>query len=127
MAPGFTVEFLTGALSNRKTAIKAALLQQAVFAGVGNWIADEVLYQTRISPRRSCTDLTPKDIRSLHRTLLRILHRAIEAEADAARFPDTWLFHHRWGKKAETTARGENIRFDTIGGRTTAWVPERQH
>jgi formamidopyrimidine-DNA glycosylase len=46
---------------------------------------------------------------------------------DSDRYPRTWLFHHRWGKNAfATTARGERIRHDTIGGRTTAWVPTRQ-
>ncbi|KAL8226130.1 hypothetical protein R6Q57_018687 [Mikania cordata] len=33
------------ALSKKKTAIKALLLNQSFISGVGNWIADEVLYQ----------------------------------------------------------------------------------
>lgn len=32
----------------RKVPVKSLLLDQAVFAGVGNWIADEILYQARI-------------------------------------------------------------------------------
>ena len=48
-------------------------------------------------------------------------------EADDTRVPKTWLFHHRWGKTdGATTGKGEAIAFDTIGGRTTAWVPDRQ-
>jgi formamidopyrimidine-DNA glycosylase len=33
-------------------AAETVLLDQSLFAGVGNWIADEVLYQARLSPRR---------------------------------------------------------------------------
>jgi len=122
----FTIPFLIQALAKRKSPIKAVLLNQALFAGVGNWIADEVLYQTNISPLRACTDLSEAEVRHLHRTLLRILRKAIDVEADSSRFPKSWLFHHRWGKKAEQTSRGERIQFDTVGGRTTAWVPDRQ-
>jgi formamidopyrimidine-DNA glycosylase len=52
---------------------------------------------------------------------------AVAARADSDRFPKRWLFHHRWGRDAAAmTARGEKIRHDTIGGRTTAWVPSVQ-
>ena len=108
------------------TPIKAALLNQKLFAGVGNWIADEVLYQIKLSPHRFCNSLTDSEVKHLRTTLLRILRKAVEVEADATRFPKTWLFHHRWGKQAETDAQGEALRFDTVGGRTTAWVPSRQ-
>jgi formamidopyrimidine-DNA glycosylase len=47
--------------------------------------------------------------------------------ADSDRFPATWLFHSRWGRRAGAlTARAEAIVHETIGGRTTAWVPTRQ-
>ena len=39
-------------LAGRSAPIKALLLDQSFAAGVGNWIADEVLYQARIAPRR---------------------------------------------------------------------------
>jgi formamidopyrimidine-DNA glycosylase len=126
LSDAFTCPNLQNLLSKRKAPIKAVLLDQAVFAGVGNWIADEVLYQSNISPHRPCSSLTSKEVQTLHRTLLRILKKAVAVDADASRFPKTWLFHHRWGKKAETTSIGETLQFDQVGGRTTAWVPERQ-
>lgn len=124
--PQFSPEWLYTRLHHRKSTLKGALLNQTLFAGVGNWIADEVLYQSRLAPARRCRDLDEHHVRRLHRALKHILHTAVEAEADAARFPRTWLFHHRWGQKAQTTARGEPIVFEQIGGRTTAWVPSRQ-
>jgi formamidopyrimidine-DNA glycosylase len=39
-------------LTARASPIKAVLLDQSFAAGVGNWIADEVLYQARIAPNR---------------------------------------------------------------------------
>ena len=39
-----------------------------------------------------------------------------------------WLFHRRWGRNPRAMTRaGERIRHITVGGRTTAWVPTRQH
>jgi formamidopyrimidine-DNA glycosylase len=117
---------LAEAFAGKKRPIKSTLLDQRLFAGVGNWIADEVLYQARLSPHRPCGGLKKGELTTLLRTLHRILEKAVDVGADDSRFPKTWLFHHRWGKLAEQTARGERIVFETIGGRTCAWVPERQ-
>ena len=110
----------------KKQPVKNMLLDQKNFAGVGNWIADEVLYQTKLNPFTPCSKLTNDQIGLLINRLKDIIALAVEVEADDTRFPQDWLFHHRWGKKAEKTGCGEKIRFDTIGGRTCAWVPERQ-
>jgi formamidopyrimidine-DNA glycosylase len=114
-------------LGRRHAPIKAVLLDQELFAGVGNWIADEVLYQSGIRPDRPASSLRPAEVRRLRSRLLSIVRRAVAVEADSDRFPRTWLFHHRWGKNAlARTSRGEKIVHATIGGRTTAWVPTRQ-
>jgi len=114
-------------LSGRTAPIKAVLLDQSFAAGVGNWIADEVLYQARLRPQRRASDLEPAEIRRLRIVLQRVIRKAVEVDADKERFPATWLFHHRWGRNSEAkTARGEPIVHDTIAGRTTAWVPTVQ-
>ena len=46
----------------RAAPVKAVLLDQSFSAGVGNWIADEVLYQARIDPRRRTNALTRAEI-----------------------------------------------------------------
>jgi formamidopyrimidine-DNA glycosylase len=120
------LSFYREALAGRRAPIKSVLLDQTVFAGVGNWIADEVLYQARIAPRTSAADLDTRQIRVLRDKLQAILTLAVDVGADDTQFPKTWLFHHRWGKQAERTGRGEAIVFETIGGRTAAWVPSRQ-
>ena len=114
-------------LERRHAAIKSVLLDQSLFAGVGNWIADEVLYQARIDPRRPASSLTAIEIGRLRARLRAVVRRAVEVDADAERFPRSWLFHHRWGRaKGARTATGEPIAHLTVGGRTTAWVPSRQ-
>lgn len=122
-----TADELQRLLDRRKAPLKAVLLDQSLFAGVGNWIADEVLYQARLRPDRRADGLRPEETARLRTRLLGIVRRAVALDADSDRFPRSWLFHRRWGKDAEArTARGERITHATIGGRTTAWVPSRQ-
>jgi formamidopyrimidine-DNA glycosylase len=114
-------------LARRNAPTKAVLLDQSVFAGVGNWVADEVLFQARIAPQRPASSLTVPEARALRTALLRVVQKAVAVGADDAKFPRAWLFHHRWGKNAAAlTSRGDRIVHETIGGRTTAWVPKRQ-
>ena len=114
-------------LSRRSALIKALLLDQSFAAGVGNWIADEVLYQARIDPRRRAHELARHEIDRLRRRLKSVIEKAVAVDARKDRFPKTWLFHYRWGKNdAAVTARGEKIEHITLAGRTTAWVPEVQ-
>jgi len=111
-------------LRGREACVKGALLDQSFAAGVGNWIADEVLYQARVDPRRRASSLSAAEARRVRAVLLRVVRRAVDVDADKTRFPRTWLFHRRWGRKAGArTARREPIRFLTVAGRTTAFVP----
>lgn len=118
---------LAGHLARRKAPLKAVLLDQSLFAGVGNWVADEVLYQARLSPRRPASSLSVAEVRRLRDKLHDVIARAVAVGADSDRFPPTWLFHARWGRRVGAiTARAEAIVHETIGGRTAAWVPSRQ-
>lgn len=114
-------------LRRRSGTLKGVLLNQGFAAGVGNWIADEVLYQAGLDPRRKVGSLDEAEVRRLRAKLRHVISSAVKVDARKDAFPRTWLFHHRWGKDAEAvTARGEKIRHDTVAGRTTAWVPSRQ-
>jgi formamidopyrimidine-DNA glycosylase len=119
---------LAAILAKRRAPIKAVLLDQGLFAGVGNWIADEVLYQAKLSPHRLASSLAAAEVSRLRAKILDVCKRAVDVSADYRRFPRGWLFHDRWGKVkgAVTSHRRLAIRHDTVGGRTTAWVPERQ-
>jgi len=111
-------------LAARSAVIKALLLDQSFAAGVGNWIADEVLYQARIDPRRRADSLSEAEAKLVRQRLKSVVERAVAVDADKERFPRAWLFHRRWGKDGDAkTARGDRIVHITVGGRTTAWVP----
>ena len=118
-------------LSNKSGTIKALLLDQAALvSGVGNWIADEVLFQAGIHPEAVCRTLSDEQTGRLHAALLHVVRTAVAANADGGKFPDTWLFHYRWRKGAAggkvPGADGGPISFITVGGRTSAVVLARQ-
>jgi formamidopyrimidine-DNA glycosylase len=107
----------------RAAPVKALLLDQSFAAGVGNWIADEVLYQAGIAPRRPARSLSDAELDRVRGRLRAVVRRAVQVGADSDRFPRSWLFHRRWDRRPGVTRRGDAIRWDTIAGRTTAWVP----
>ncbi len=114
-------------LARRNIAIKAVLLDQSTLAGLGNWLADEVLYQARIAPKRIAASLDAREIAALRRAIQSVLRIAVKVEADHRRFPRTWLFEHRWGGARGSQSIGKHaIVRDVVGGRTTAWVPAVQ-
>jgi len=113
-------------LTTRSAVIKSLLLDQGFAAGVGNWIADEVLYQAGIDPRRRANTLSPRESKRLRTTLRRVIETAVKADADKSRFPRGWLFHQRWGRHPGARVQDQPIEHLTIGGRTTAWVPSAQ-
>jgi formamidopyrimidine-DNA glycosylase len=121
-----SLEDWTRTLSKRSAPIKALLLDQSVACGVGNWVADEALFQARIHPESPANALPPDAVAALLDCCVRICRQAADVQADSDRFPPHWLFHVRWGKKAGKTSEGHAIAFETVGGRTSCYVPALQ-
>lgn len=115
----------TSSILKKKCPIKALLLDQSFLAGIGNWIADEVLYQARIHPEQVASSLSEADCIKLHKSIQEVIKFSVEVDADSERFPETWIFHHRWNKKPGELG-GKKIAFITVGGRTSAYVPALQ-
>jgi len=115
-------------VSGRHVTLKGLLLDQGFAAGVGNWIADEVLFQAALDPRRRADSLDDTEIRAMRRCLGKVIRAAVRVNADKKRFPRSWLFHHRWGRPSDASLPdGRRIEHLTVAGRTTAWVPSQQH
>lgn len=117
---------LDGLVGQRK-GVKAILLdQRAVVSGVGNWIADELLYQTHIHPDQ--TYLTKEEVELMTTKLKYILTTGIKLTNNEKDFPEDWLFHYRWGKGKGNVKdyKGRKIVFLQSGGRTSAVVPALQ-
>jgi formamidopyrimidine-DNA glycosylase len=113
------------ALAVRSLPIKALLLDQAILAGIGNWIADEVLYQSGIHPETAAHALSLTQAAALHAQIVAVISTACSVDADSTKFPTEWLFHRRWGKgkgASPVTPAGHPITFITVGGRTSAVV-----
>jgi len=120
----FLHTFITS-IRKKSTAIKALLLDQnAIVSGIGNWIIDEVLYQSAIHPETSCDAIDDTALARLHKAIIDVISFAVKVEAESDKFPKDWLFHYRWGKgkDGQKDAHGNSIKFETVGGRTSAVV-----
>lgn len=73
----FTVEYLATKLKNSRRSIKAALLDQAIVAGIGNIYADEALFVANIPPATLCTDLQISQVQKLHAAIIQVLAASI--------------------------------------------------
>lgn len=79
LAETFSAKVLAAALDGKATPIKAALLDQAVVAGLGNIYVSESLFRSRILPTRHAGSLTAKEIVRLVEAIKAVLVEAIAA------------------------------------------------
>lgn len=77
LAPGFSVDVLTGILADRKKQLKGLLRDQSILAGVGNAYSDEILHAAKMSPFALAGSLDADAVATLHEAILRTLHRAV--------------------------------------------------
>lgn len=128
ISPRFTTAFLREILQRRRTApLKALLLAQDVFPGVGNWMADEILWQARLDPRTSAGRLEAKQAAELRRVARRVCRVAMKTiGVNWSDPPEDWLIHRRWKKGGLCPRDGTSLERATIAGRTTAWCSHCQ-
>lgn len=126
-----TGDYLYSKFQKYNVPIKPLLLdQQKVCCGIGNWIADEVLFQSHIHPATKCNILNELDCQKIADSINNVINIACDTHADSSKFPNEWLFHSRWEKRRSSenirTSQGYLVKYETIGGRTSAIVPELQ-
>ncbi|XP_042061932.1 formamidopyrimidine-DNA glycosylase-like isoform X1 [Salvia splendens] len=121
-----TEDDLSNSLRKKNIGIKALLLDQSFISGIGNWMADEVLYQARIHPQQTASSLSKESCATLLKCINEVTEKALEVGADSSQFPDDWIFHSREKKPGKAFVDGKKIDFIKAGGRTTAYVPELQ-
>ncbi|MDQ8187837.1 DNA-formamidopyrimidine glycosylase family protein [Pelagicoccus sp. SDUM812002] len=110
-----------------KAIVKSLLLQQELFPGVGNWMADEILWRARLKPDRRLGTLKDAERNALFKELRWVCREALRIIGkDYSDPPKQWLFTHRWRDGGICPVSGVPLRRDTIGGRTTCWSPEVQ-
>jgi formamidopyrimidine-DNA glycosylase len=121
----FTVKALAEFLKRRSRApIKAVLLMQERFPGIGNWMADEILWRAGIHPKQAAGSLDAAMTKTLHREIQTVCRQAMKIIGkNWGDPPDSWLFNHRWQKGGTCPKTGVKLMHATIGGRTTCWSP----
>jgi formamidopyrimidine-DNA glycosylase len=119
----------------RRLAIKAALLNQTLLAGVGNIYADESLFRARLRPRRSAGRLTRVELERLRLALREVLQHAIrlggssvsdyvDAEGVRGFFQLEHCVYQRTGEPCRVC--GAAIKRITVAGRSTHYCPHCQ-
>lgn len=125
---GFTFSRMWNFLQRRRRApIKGVLLVQEGFPGIGNWMADEILWRAKIHPALPTAKLGTVQARHLWRQVRWVSRHALRiVSEDYSDPPASWLFRHRWAKGGRCPRDGTPLSRATIGGRTTAWCPKCQ-
>jgi len=116
---------LEALLARRRGMTKAALMDQRLFAGVGNLVADEVLWQARIHPHRRLDDLGEDERTRLARTVHAVLTEAV-ARDDYLERKRSWLSHVRGRPDAACPRCGTPLARTVAAGRTTWFCPACQ-
>ena len=108
-------------LTKGRIAVKARLLDQSKIAGIGNLLADEILWQARVSPLERVDCLSPAQVNRVYRAMRSVLAAALAeggahtGEIFAARRP------------GGTCPRdGAPMVHGTVGGRSTWWCSREQ-
>ncbi|MGP3950076.1 Fpg/Nei family DNA glycosylase [Streptomyces sp. 7N604] len=111
-------------LAGRRGRIKAALTDQSLLAGLGNLLADEILWRARIHPARSAGDLTADERGRLYTEMRRTLRSAVRAGCVPPR--NSWLTGRRDDPDPVCPRCDGPLRRSRIGGRGTLWCPRCQ-
>lgn len=123
-------EALAAALGGTRRALKAALLDQAVVAGVGNIYADEALHRARLHPTRRADRVRPEEAHRLADAIRTILGEALAAGGSTLRdYVDAngergeyALRHAVYGRGgAPCTGCGTTLTQAVVGQRTTVF------
>jgi formamidopyrimidine-DNA glycosylase len=139
----FDAAMLARACFNKKTSLKAALLDQRVVAGLGNIYVCEALYRSHLSPRRLAATLATKKGEStdhakrLVGAIHSVLNQAIKAggssisdhrltSGELGYFQHSFQVYDREGEKCQTKGCGGIVRRFVQNGRSTFWCPKCQ-
>jgi formamidopyrimidine-DNA glycosylase len=124
----FTFELVRGIFKRRARApVKAVLLMQQFFPGIGNWMVDEILWRARIHPACPAGKLSTVKQKALWQETRFVSEGALATVGQRGGDPpDDWLFHVRWRDGGKCPATGKPLRRGEIAGRTTCWCPFRQ-
>ena len=137
LSEAFDGPALAASLAGRRTPIKAALLDQAVVAGLGNIYVCESLYRARISPRRSASAVQGTRADRLAKAIKEVLADAIAAGGSTLRdyihtdggmgyFQHSFAVYGREGEPCPGCDCESVVRRIVQSGRSTFYCARRQ-
>jgi formamidopyrimidine-DNA glycosylase len=124
----FTAPKLEEMLRASRQPLKLFLLDQKRVAGIGNIYSSEAMWRAQIDPRRWSHSLTGKEARRLHKSIVDVLHRALECclhPAPDFRDPNWWFqglerILRVYGREGKSCRRcGNPVQRIEQGGRST--------
>lgn len=125
-AAGIDWEQFESRLRGRKINIKNALMNQSIFAGLGNWMVDEILYQAQVHPEERIPELDTSSLQKVHQQMLYIIQVALKHEAHYPDFPAHFMIHSRWTDAGRPDAPRLDLAKLKVGGRSTYIDPQVQ-
>jgi formamidopyrimidine-DNA glycosylase len=131
----FTASYLHGRLKKTRRAVKTALLDQKIVAGLGNIYVDETLYRAGIDPRSKASALNERHAARIVDAAKAVLDKAVvlggttirsytSSLGVTGRFQNDLMVHMREGKSCKHC--GETIVKTKVGGRGTYLCPDCQ-
>lgn len=133
----FDEAYLIAALKNKGSAIKTALLDQRIVAGLGNIYVCEVLYRARISPLRKAGQISQPRVSSMVPLIRQVLSEAIDAggsslkdfrqaDGDLGYFQHSFDVYGREGKPCPTIDCSDAITRVVQSGRSSFYCTSCQ-
>jgi formamidopyrimidine-DNA glycosylase len=115
----------TSKIEKKRVAIKSALMDQSIVAGIGNEFSDEILFQAKIHPASIAAKLSPAQLKKIYTLMISILKEAVKNNADRAKLEHYFFLDNR--KSGLTCPRCKSkTEFQTIGGRSSYFCPSCQ-
>jgi formamidopyrimidine-DNA glycosylase len=121
----FTARRLAEVLARHgKMPLKMLLLDQRYFPGIGNWMADEIMWQMKFPPPTPAGSLNARQVRALHRTTRKVCEVALATVGvDWSDPPQDWLFRYRWEDGHVCPRCEAELLRESLRGRTACWCP----
>jgi formamidopyrimidine-DNA glycosylase len=120
-AQEITLTEFRAAMARGTAPVKARLLDQSALAGIGNLLADQILWSARIDPRLPVGELSSPDVQRLYRSVRRTVDRAIAKDG-----VHTLPLNDFRVPGAMCPRDGAPMVRGTVGGRTTWWCSREQ-
>jgi len=111
-------------LSGTSGAVKSALMNQKVLAGIGNVYSDEILFQAGLNPKVKAKTLDNKTLRNLYKNMRDVLKAAVDCHANPEEFPRHSIVPHRKGGTCPKC--GTELAHEKVSGRTASFCPRCQ-